>query len=63
MTESDVAFIASGSIRSKELGPVVTLKDFLTCFPYNDMLTRYTVTGGQLSGIFSHIMRQGESKQ
>jgi len=58
VTESDVAFMASGSIRVKELGPVVTLKDFLACFPYNDTLTRYTVTGAQLRGIFSHIMRR-----
>jgi len=56
VTECDVAFIASGSIRVKELGPVVTLKDFLACFPYNDTLTRYTITGVQLRGIFSHIM-------
>jgi 5'-nucleotidase len=58
VTETDVAFIASGSIRVKELGPVVTLKDFLACFPYNDTLTRYTITGDQLRGIFSHIMRK-----
>ncbi len=58
VTECDVAFIASGSIRVKELGPVVTLKDFLACFPYNDILTRYTITGEQLRGIFSHIMRK-----
>jgi 5'-nucleotidase/UDP-sugar diphosphatase len=56
-TEADVAFVASGSIRSKEIGPVVTLKDFLICFPYNDTLTRYTVTGDRLRGIFNHIMR------
>jgi 5'-nucleotidase len=58
VTEADVTFIASGSIRVKELGPVVTLKDFLACFPYNDTLTRYTITGDQLRGIFSHIMRK-----
>ncbi len=58
VTESDVAFMASGSIRVKEFGPIVTLKDFLTCFPYNDTLTRYTVTGARLRGIFSHIMRK-----
>ena len=58
VTESDVAFMASGSIRVKEFGPIVTLKDFLACFPYNDTLTRYTVTGTRLRRIFSHIMRK-----
>ncbi len=57
-TEADVAFVASGSIRVREFGPVVTLKDYLACFPYNDTLTRYTVTGAQLRGIFAHIMRK-----
>ena len=46
MTESDLVFLASGSIRTKEIGPVVTLKDLMTCFPYNDALTSFTVTGG-----------------
>lgn len=57
-TEADVAFVASGSIRVKEFGPVVTLKDYLACFPYNDTLTRYTVTGTLLRGTFAHIMRK-----
>jgi len=53
----DVAFTGSGSIRVKELGPVVTLNDLLCSFPYNDSLTRFTVTGAQLKNIFAHIMR------
>ncbi len=36
---------------------MVTLRDLLTCFPYDDVLTRYTISGGQLRRIFSHIMR------
>lgn len=55
--QTDIMLVGSGSIRVKELGPVVTLKDFKSCFPYDDSLTRYTVTGEQLSKIFSHIMR------
>ena len=58
MTESDIVFLASGSIRTKELGPLVTLRDVATCFPYNDPLSRYTVTGTQLRRIFGHIMRK-----
>ena len=55
--ECDVMLMGSGAIRSKELGPAVTLGDFRACFPFDDSLKRYTVTGRQLQGIFSHIMR------
>ena len=49
--------MGAGGIRSKELGPAVTLGDFRACFPFDDSLRRYTITGKQLKGIFSHIMR------
>ena len=55
--ECDVALVGSGSIRSKEIGPVITLKDLRTCFPYDDSLSRYSVSGLGLRTIFSHIMR------
>lgn len=55
--QCDVMFVGSGSIRVKELGPLVKLKDFMACFPYDDSLTRFTVNGEQLRKIFSHIMR------
>jgi 5'-nucleotidase len=54
----DLVLLASGSIRSKKLGPLVTLGDFLACFPYNDSITRFTATGNQLWKIFSQIMRK-----
>jgi len=53
----DVAFIGSGSIRQKEMGPVVTLRDMKQTFPYDEVYVRVSVTGEQLRGIFSHIMR------
>ena len=56
--ECDVMLAGSGSIRVKELGPAVTLKDFMACFPYDDTLSRYSITGRQLKGIFQHIMRK-----
>lgn len=56
-TQSQVMLVGSGSIRIKEIGPVVTLKDLLSCFPYDDTLTRFEVTGDKLKKIFSHIMR------
>ncbi|MDD4107005.1 MAG: bifunctional UDP-sugar hydrolase/5'-nucleotidase [Candidatus Shapirobacteria bacterium] len=55
--QCDVAFVGSGSIRIKEMGPVVTLNDLMSCFPYNDSLTRFTITGLELKNIFSHFMR------
>ena len=56
--ECHAVFVASGSIRTPTLGPLVTMRDLLTCFPYDDVLTRYMVTGEQLSRIFGHIMRK-----
>jgi 5'-nucleotidase/UDP-sugar diphosphatase len=58
MAECDVMLLASGSIRSRSLGPLVTLKSFRTCFPYNDYLTRFTVSGEVLKRLFGHIMRK-----
>jgi len=55
--QSDLVLVGSGSIRTKSLGPMVTLKNFMTCFPYDDSLSRFTVTGADLKNIFSHIMR------
>ncbi|MFN2303644.1 MAG: bifunctional metallophosphatase/5'-nucleotidase [Anaerolineales bacterium] len=55
--EIDVMLLGSGSIRSSSLGPLVTLGDFLACFPFNDTLTRYTVKGKTLWRMFNHWMR------
>lgn len=58
-SQAEVALIGSGSIRVNKLGPIITLKDFLACFPYDDSITKYSVTGGQLRRIFEHFMRPG----
>jgi 5'-nucleotidase / UDP-sugar diphosphatase len=55
--ECDVALVGSGSIRSKEMGPIITLKDLNSCFPFNDSISKYTIKGQQIRTIFSHIMR------
>jgi 5'-nucleotidase len=57
MGECNVMFVGSGSIRSKELGPVVTLKDYRACFPYDDSFNRFTVNGAMLKRMFAHFMR------
>lgn len=56
-TQAEVMLVGSGSIRVNTLGPVVSLKDLLSCFPYDDSLIRHEITGKQLKTIFSHIMR------
>ncbi|MEG4630735.1 bifunctional UDP-sugar hydrolase/5'-nucleotidase [Microcoleus sp. AR_TQ3_B6] len=53
----DVVFVSSGAIRGKELGPLVTLNDLKTVFPYDDTLYKFRVTGVHLVKIFTHIMR------
>jgi 5'-nucleotidase len=55
--QCDVMFLGSGSVRVKEMGPMVTLKDFLACFPYDDSITRYKINGAKLKQIFTHVMR------
>ncbi|MBN1617950.1 bifunctional metallophosphatase/5'-nucleotidase [Candidatus Dojkabacteria bacterium] len=57
VAECDIMLVGSGSIRSKELGPLVTLKSLLSCFPFDDVLNRYIITGKNVKEIFSHIMR------
>lgn len=54
---ADVVLVGSGSIRVKKIGPAITLKDFLACFPYDDSLTQFEITGLQLKKIFAHFMR------
>jgi 5'-nucleotidase len=61
--EIDVMLLGSGSVRQKTLGPVVTLNDFLACFPFEDNLTRYTVTGATLRRMFGHWMRAENRNQ
>ena len=56
-TQSDVILLGAGSVRVKEMGPAVTLMDFISCFPYDDSLTRFTVSGAMLKKAFAHWMR------
>ncbi|BAZ28315.1 putative 5'-nucleotidase [Cylindrospermum sp. NIES-4074] len=53
----DVVFVASGAIRGKELGPLITLSDLKKVYPYDDTLYKFTVSGVHLTKIFTHIMR------
>lgn len=53
----DVVLIGSGSIRGTKLGPLVTLSDLKTIYPYDDVIYKLKVTGENLTKIFSHFMR------
>ncbi len=55
--ESDVVFLGSGSVRVKELGPMIRLADLMACFPYDDSITRFSILGKKLKEIFNHIMK------
>jgi len=52
----DIGIVGSGSIRSKELGPVVTLGDIVACFPFKDTVQKFTVSGAALKRMFSKFM-------
>jgi 5'-nucleotidase / UDP-sugar diphosphatase len=56
-SRADVVLMGSGSIRSAELGPVVTLGTFMSCYPYDDVLLRYTLQGDTLRRAFERWMR------
>ena len=53
----DVVLVGSGSIRGTHLGPLVTLSDLKTIYPYDDVLYKVSINGRQLSRIFAHFMR------
>lgn len=57
VAECDVMLVGAGSIRVKKLGPMVTLGDLMACFPYDDSLTKFEISGAQLKKIFAHFMR------
>ena len=53
----DIFLMGSGAIRSKELGPIVTLRDLNACLPFEDEIHLVRVTGKQLKQIILHILR------
>ena len=53
----DLMMLGSGSIRSPELGPIVTLKDFKTVFPYGGPLYKVILNGAQLRRAVRFMLR------
>ena len=53
----DIMLYASGSIRSKEMGPVVTLQDLMECVPYHGPIYMLEVSGKQLRHMMKFMLR------
>ncbi len=53
----DVCFFGSGSIRKKELGPVIEYQDMVENTPFDGPLYMIEVTGEQLRRIMLHLFR------
>ena len=53
----DVFLLASGSIRGKRLGPIVTKGDLAIMFPYDGTAKSVCMTGAQLKHALLHAMR------
>jgi len=56
--QCDVMLLGAGSVRVKQMGPVVTLGDFVACFPYDDSVSRFKVSGAVLKRMFGRFMRK-----
>ena len=54
----DIMFLASGSIRSTAMGPLVQYADLIECFPYSDVIYMMTVTGVQLRKMLGYMLRR-----
>lgn len=54
----DIMLQGSGSIRSEEMGPIVTLGTLTEVFPYDDALYRISVTGAQFKRMIKHMLRE-----
>ncbi|MCQ2538175.1 MAG: bifunctional metallophosphatase/5'-nucleotidase [Lachnospiraceae bacterium] len=56
--EVDLMLMGSGSIRVKELGPLVQYKDLVEAFPFDDVLYRAKLTGRQVKKMLFYIVRE-----
>lgn len=53
----DIMLYASGSIRSKEMGPIVTFQDLMECVPYHGPVYMLEVSGKQLRHMMKFMLR------
>lgn len=53
----DIMLLGSGSIRNEELGPIVLYQDLVECFPYDDEVYMFKVSGTQLKHMIKFMLR------
>lgn len=53
----DIMLVGSGSIRKKELGPIIEYQDMLENTPFDDCVWMLEVTGAQWRRMIQHILR------
>jgi len=53
----DIMLLGSGSIRNPELGPIVLYNDLAECFPYDDALYMFRVSGKQFKEMIRFMLR------
>jgi 5'-nucleotidase len=53
----DIMLMASGSLRLKELGPIVTLRDLTNMFPFTDEVVQMKITGKQFKAMMDFLFR------
>jgi len=54
----DVMLLSSGSIRTKEMGPIVRYSDLVETFPYDGGIYMLKVTGSQLRRMITYMLRE-----
>lgn len=54
----DIVMMGSGSIRKKELGPVITVQDFRELYPYDEGIYLVQVTGKQFRRMLTYVYRE-----
>ena len=53
----DMMLVGSGSIRVKEIGPLILFSDLTQCLPYDDLAIAVWVTGAQLKKMILYMLR------
>ena len=55
----DIMLLGSGSVRVKELGPIVMLSDLVEAFPYDDAVHMVKVSGATFREMIRYMLRDG----
>lgn len=53
----DINLTGSGCIRTKSLGPIITLNDMMDTYPYKENIYKCVLNGKQLKKMFKHMYR------